>query len=183
MNDLLSLLLLFSPVLLVLGLFVNRSYNRVPSNEIHAISHGSEVKVYPAKTAYFYVPFMQQRAVLVDEKVKLELPEFSFLDKMNRQLVISFDCIVEVVEPQLALSGAYPMELSQIHTLVSRGIESTFQSYVKMRTLLQVQTEINQLERSMSTSIQETIGQYGYNLVSIFVKQIQDLGGVTPKFY
>jgi hypothetical protein len=126
---------------------------------------------------------MQQRAVLINDKVRLDLPEFSFLDKMNKQLVISFDCIIEMVDPQLSLSGRYPMELEQIQTLVTRGIESTFQSYVKMRTLLQVQTEINQLERSMSNTIQETIEQYGYNLVSIFVNQIQDLGSLNTELY
>lgn len=167
-------------------LIISASYTVVPAWEAHiVISRSKGRKFYCSregyKSSYWKVPFVQQRAIIPIENVKILVNDITLRDSNYAPFIADVMCWVNIIDPLLA-AERYGLLQKGIQTVMEE-VSDIVKTVTRNSSMYWKITDIMQKRRDFSESVEKNINEelvaWGTNVVELEVIHFQDFDKYT----
>jgi len=181
------ILLLIAAVAIGLLLLAN-SYTVVPPDEAHVlVSRSKGRKVYCTRagieyagSAYWKVPFIQQRAIIPLENIQLAIDDIPLRDKAMAKFLADVVAWLNIDNPLLAAERVGKIKgVESVISEVKNVIQAVTRNQSMYWTVVDIMQNRKDFSQAVEKSVNEELKEWGMRLVELEVIHFDDIEGYT----
>lgn len=179
-NTIIAFIVVAAAVIAQAIIFVAWSYTVVPPYQAHVVvSRGKGRKVYCARTgfisAYWRLPIVQRRAIIILENVQMSVNEIPLRDKSMAKFIGDVVAWLNVEDPLLASERIGRVaNQSEITSDVSNIIRAVTRNMSMYWTIIDIMTKRKDFSTDVETNVNKELKEWGMKLVELEVIHFSD---------
>jgi len=179
-------------VIALIIIVIAKSYTVVPAHEAHVVvSRGKGRRLFysrdeKAKSAYWHVPVIQQRAVLPLENIQIQINNIPLRDKDMAKFSSDVRCYLNIFDPVLAAERLGEVEHGEtgigfpaIEKDVKDLIEAITRNASMAMDVFAIMKQRDQFSQEVENRVNEELKGWGLKLIDLEVIHFTDIEGYT----
>jgi flotillin len=186
-------LTILAALIVILAIFIiAKSYTVVPPHEAHVVvSRGKGRKLFysrdeKARSAYWHVPVIQQRAVLPLENIQIQINDIPLRDKDMAKFSGDVRCYLNIFDPVLAAERLGKVEPQQTATgfpAIEKDVKDLIEAITRNASMAMdvfaIMKQRDQFSQVVEDKVNEELDGWGLKLIDLEVIHFKDIEGYT----
>lgn len=180
-------------ILIVLAIvIVAKSYTVVPPHQAHVVvSRGKGRKLFysrdeKARSAYWHVPVIQQRAILPLENIQIQINNIPLRDKDMAKFSSDVRCYLNIFDPVLAAERLGEVEHGETGTgfpAIEKDVKDLIEAITRNASMAMdvfaIMKQRDQFSQEVENRVNEELDGWGLKLIDLEVIHFTDIEGYT----